>query len=671
MKRFEYILRLAIAPDFYEDEKIAAMVEFCKAAKIDDVMFHLNCEELNQAHISIDQTRPWIAVIRKAGLALRDIGVSMSINPWITLLHSDRGRPLNAGQRFKTMVDPCGNAASAVACPMDKDFRRYLTEMYAYYAEAHPRMLWVEDDFRLHNHPPLEWGGCFCENHMAEFSRRAGKTLTREEFVRGILQPGEPHPYRKIWLDVGRETMASLAKEIGEAVARVSPDTQVGLMSSAPCVHCAEGRDWHAILQGLAGEHNPVSRPHLPSYQDATPQNYSGSFCQHTRQTKALIPDNTLIYPELEGFPHTTFIKSNAFTAFQLTTSLLIGSDGITLNLFDMMGNGPVMADGYHQTLADAKDFLNAVKALELTRKNPIGVRVMLNPLSSYYLHTTKGRSMEELYPDEGLFSVLLTAFGISNHYCTDKQVQGQVIAISGQYLRGCTEPEIRSLFEHNAVLLDGEAADILVQRGLGALTDIQITRWHPQDSGTVCYEQVLDGLRYHNLPEGRMSAQNSAGDFLEITCSGAPHVIAEAKNYLGQTTASGMAVIRNKVFILPYGHQKGQHSALLNPIRRDVFQSAVRGFSSYPQVMVCGCAHVSALAWQDGAKTFAALTNWSYDEMGGAEGLSMVLQNIPFEGISELSAQGVRTLQYSREVGSIRVNTGLKGTETKVLIFE
>ena len=58
----------------------------------------------------------------------------------------------------------------------------------------------------------------------------AGKKLTREEFVEGILKPGSPHPYRKIWLEVSRDTMVELAAMIGEAVHAVSPLTRVGLM---------------------------------------------------------------------------------------------------------------------------------------------------------------------------------------------------------------------------------------------------------------------------------------------------------------------------------------------------------------------------------------------------------------------------------------------------------
>ena len=37
--------------------------------------------------------------------------------------------------------------------------------MYAYYASVKPYMLWVEDDFRLHNHEPLNGAGVFVKTH--------------------------------------------------------------------------------------------------------------------------------------------------------------------------------------------------------------------------------------------------------------------------------------------------------------------------------------------------------------------------------------------------------------------------------------------------------------------------------------------------------------------------
>jgi hypothetical protein len=213
--------------------------------------------------------------------------------------------------------------------------------------------------------------------------------------------PGDPHPFRKIWLDASRDAMVQNAGIIGQAVHSISPGTRVGLMSSYPHVHSAEGRDWQGILSGLAQGNAMVSRPHLPAYVEVTPQEYLQGLAAYSMLTAAVIPGSTNIYPELESFPHSRFSKSKAFTAFQLETSLALGADGITLNIFDMMGNGILPQEGYQQVLAERKDFLSAMKAIGMKPEKRKGIQVLASTSSSYMLHSTEGKSMEELYPQE------------------------------------------------------------------------------------------------------------------------------------------------------------------------------------------------------------------------------------------------------------------------------
>ncbi|NMB96803.1 MAG: hypothetical protein GYA02_09365 [Clostridiaceae bacterium] len=62
---YKYILRFAVEPGNNEDERLYQLIDFCKTALIDEVMFFINCEELNQGHLTIEQTKPWMDVIKK------------------------------------------------------------------------------------------------------------------------------------------------------------------------------------------------------------------------------------------------------------------------------------------------------------------------------------------------------------------------------------------------------------------------------------------------------------------------------------------------------------------------------------------------------------------------------------------------------------------------------
>ena len=240
-----YSFRFCCDPGFNDRREIMSLQRFVREAQIDDVAVFCNVEELNTGHMTgEEQETVWLRLLSDVQTALAPEGVQLSVNHWHSLMHADLGKTLPQSQPFRHMVDMDGREAALCVCPMCESWQSYFAGLYARYAALSPHILWVEDDFRLHNHAPLHWGGCFCRAHMLEYARRAGKPgLTREEFVRGLLQPGEVHPYRKIWLDVNRETMTALAARIGQAVRRASPTAKVGLMSSVPYIHAAEGRD--------------------------------------------------------------------------------------------------------------------------------------------------------------------------------------------------------------------------------------------------------------------------------------------------------------------------------------------------------------------------------------------------------------------------------------------
>jgi len=614
---FRYILRFAVQPGHHEEERFSSLLDFCKAALIDEVMFFINCEELNQGHLTMEETSLWMDVIRKGKKLLDAVGIKTSINPWSTLLHCDRGRKLKEGQEFNLMVDPYGNRASAVACSLCLKWRRYLSEMYSYYASIKPSVIWVEDDFRLHNHDPLIWGGCFCEQHMHEYSKRAGKKLSREDFVRGILQPGEVHPYRKIWLDVSRETMADVAEMLGTAVRKVSDETKVGLMSSDPAVHCAEARDWETLLKGLSAGQPPVIRPHLPSYAEVTPQRYIMDFRAISMMTCAFLPQTAEIYPELENYQHTRFAKSKAFTRFQVETSAIAGSHGITMNIFDMMGNGVLMNEGYQDILAAARPFVNQLAGLGLDVSKQRGIKIPICGESSYTLKTCRGDNMSGLYPRESFWAQLLTVYGVANAYTREKKHTNSIIAVSGQYFRNLSCKELTDLFNGNFIIMEGEAAYTLWNMGYGDLAGIAGAGWHRVNSGFQAYEEVCGEEIYGGIKNARMSSQGWAGDYLKIQYgeNADYRIISEVRAPDGRVAGPGM-VLCNHALILPYGHLGSEFYAHLNTTRQEIIGKLLRRFSDGVRpAMVLDAPYVSVFDYELDGLRVLLVVNASGDD--------------------------------------------------------
>lgn len=590
MDNFKYSLRIAICPDFHPEEKITEILAFCKQASIDDIQFFINMEEINDGHLTPGETQPWLDMLAGFKSRVKEAGMTFSLNPWVTTLHTDRGRHLKPGQNFTVMTDYNGQKARAVACPLCKNFEEYISDMYQRYAQVGFDIIWVEDDFRLHNHVPLAWGGCFCDIHMAEFSKKSGKKLTREEFYKGIVAGGEPHVYRKIWLDTARDTMTDFAKLLGDAVHSVAPDTRVALMSSAPETHCSEGRDWKAVMENLSGKNRPLNRPHLPAYNENVGFRYCLEFQRFSRLSAYMVPEETELWPELDNFPHTRFSKSHRFTGLEMESALAICSEGITINIFDMIGNGIAACEQNDGILRELKPYLNGVLQLGAKRQQEQGVCVMFDANSSYTLHADERPGLKCIEPAETFWAEYLSAFGIANHYCTDRKVQGQTVAVGGQYLRNLTCQEIRCLFDNNIVWLNGDAVEVLVEVGMGDIIGAKNAEWLPLNDGRHCYEQVVDGEVYHGLKEARMSAQAidetaESGDYLRIDYSISPYVYTELKNQKGEFAGVGLCTVGN-VVIFPYGHLLNSYMQLLNPVRRELLTAILRKQENCPLIL-------------------------------------------------------------------------------------
>jgi hypothetical protein len=500
-KTYRYMLRYQLIPGEKEPERIAELAAFCRRNRIEEVMFFIAAEEFNTGHCTREETRVWVDTIGRAKKALDRQGVVTSLNPWITLLHADRGRTLKPGQNFQLMMDARGNSASAQVCPLCPEWRKYITETYRLLSTLKPGLIWIEDDFRYHNHRPLEWGGCFCPLHLEEMAKRAGEPVEREALFRNILQPGRPHPWRKIWLDLLHDGLVSLAGLLENAVHSVSPRTHLALMVSDPRVHCAEGRRWPELLAALSGPgRTPIIRPHIP-YRE-----YAGMFLHEfafNRHTIACAPAGVRTCPELENFPYTRYAKSARLSRVQLAMTALEGSRDCTLNLYDFLGNGLAAEPDYAELLRASKPWLNALAALDIGRARPGGVCSVFRTDVSYHVATGAGRKMDELYcPDRG-GAVHLSALGVSYYFSEKKP--GRVNLVCGMQVQSMSREEILALLG-TGVLLDGAAAAWLAQNGYGPYLGLREARWMHQNETPFSYEE---GANPDFLEPGRrMTAQ-------------------------------------------------------------------------------------------------------------------------------------------------------------------
>ncbi|WP_297817862.1 hypothetical protein [uncultured Lactobacillus sp.] len=552
---FIYTLRYSFDPRTNTKEQDERLYRFVKKAKIDDVAFFINGEELNHSHLTKAQTQVWLDAIKPIQKKLAELGVTTSLNPWTTIMHSDRGYHVNPEIGFRTFVDINGDQAQDMACPADPTWRKYITERYAQYASIHPRRLWMEDDFRHYNHTPLKLM-CFCDYHMKIYQEKLGKKESRAEFVKNMLKPGKPTAERKIYLDQARKEMIKNEKMIADAVHKISPKTDMGQMTSFPDWHAIEGRDWNELFDAQGLNHPRVARPHLPAYNEVAPNIYARSFEEYSRITAAYLGDEAELYPELENSMWTPQVKSNRFIAFQIITSALIGARGIMLNLFDMMGNGINDHWHYDTMLAKIKPFATKLKENRLKMHNLKGIKVLVDQDSAYSIHTTKGQAPEEMLPHEKNWASLLASFGFATTILpiqSDMHLKGQTIAIAGQLLRNFTNEQITELLKNNTVFLDGESIQVILDRELDSLLHIHKAAWHPCKTGYQSFEQA-DGLTVQGVKNPRVTMNQHTGNYLKIDYDHDSDVKVWSWAYssLDEKLGAFMTVIDKHIILMP-----------------------------------------------------------------------------------------------------------------------
>ena len=612
---FIYTLRYMLDPRANTPAKNEKLIEFVKKAKIDDVAFFINGEELNHSHLTKNETQVWLNAIKPLQKELSKIGVTTSLNPWTTIMHSDRGYRVNPKIGFNTFVDINGNKAKDMACPADPTWRKYLANTYAQYASIHPRRLWLEDDFRHYNHSPLKLM-CFCDYHMQLYNEKLGKKETRAEFVKKMLQPGEPTKERQIYLDQARQEMIETERIIEQAVHKVSPETDLAQMTSYPDWHALEGRDWDNLFKAQAGEGHPkVARPHLPAYNEVAPLQYGRYFEEYTRITAAFLGENAELYPELESYMYSPLVKSNAFTAFQIITSALIGSQGILLNLFDMMGNGINDSWHYAEMLAQIKPFVNQLLVNRLPIDHLRGIKVLVDQDSSYFLQTKTGKNVEELLPHEKNWASLLGAFGFATTILPISKktsLKNEVVAISGQLLRNLSNSQVTELVKNNFVLLDGECVQVLLDRNLGNLLHIEKAEWHPVRSNYQVFEQA-DGQIVDGVENPRITLLQQTGNYLKIVYQpqNSVKVWSFAYNAIDEKLGNVMAVIDQHIVVLPidqdsrYGWES-QFTTYKQGLLQQILDSVK------PVDYLVGMPNVKLLVENDGQKAW--LANFTLD---------------------------------------------------------
>ena len=179
------------------------------------------------------------------------------------------------------------------------------------------------------------------------------------------------------------------------------------------------------------------------------------------------------------------FAKSNHQTKMQMASVIDGGCDGLTFDILDFLGTGSASEPEIAFMLSGAK--AKMIKIRELTAESkPIGVQAIL-PVNTTAVAPGNGIANLPYLPTThyGWF-IYLGGFGIP---CVNKPVMGevdsaQVYALAGDSVWAIPDGPLKKMLETAVVLLDADAARIVVERGCGELIGVKkIDRYNREES--------------------------------------------------------------------------------------------------------------------------------------------------------------------------------------------
>lgn len=642
---FRIILRYGLDPFNGPEENLKRLREFALESTIDEVMFLIAPEERSSGHPTIEQSIPWMDVMLQAKSMLADIGVDVSVNPWTTTYHTGRGRKLHDGQDFRLMVGETGRDNGMTACPLCENWQDYLNEYFCWIArELDPVALWVEDDWRLHNHGgEMGYGGCFCRHCLDRFSSCIGKDVSREEIVSSVTQPGSPHPMRAQWIEFARQSLSEPAEKLAAALNQVRPSMRIGFMTSIPDIQSIEGRDWNQLMDIWTSEgERYLIRPHMPPYTEEPPITTSPGF---SRQTIATLDRSADIYPELENSPRCgQYSGSHTYSAWEISNSICYGSRGITINHFDNMGMNTWYDRGFAKSLAQRRPLFEALMPLGIDDRKARGVKILFSPEIANHKWTgagasgasakmytgedpeklaTSAGSLNDLQANSVEWSKVFYVLGISHAFTRSIEGSpGDVFAVSDQTLRCFNDDEINKLLSQN-VILDLPSVEVLIQRGFGALIGIEEAERVELDDKGYSLEEVETAF-FGDLEgdvHARMCAQRCADPIGKIHFGSGVEALSTIKDAELNDLFPGSGLFLNElggtIFSSVYPLGTAQfYMAYFNKVRQQFWSKLLfkmGGHESNQVVAEEHPMHVHSHDLDDGV--FIAATNVIYDK--------------------------------------------------------
>jgi hypothetical protein len=452
------MLMTVAVPPWQEDAVLEQLVALCRETGVSDVAVMV------QVHPEVE---PLLAKIEDAArrfarvqARLRAHGVAAGILLQTLLDHGERGYPISPVP-FQRIVGADGREVAVCFCPLDPDFRAYVSQAVALLAATRPAFMLVDDDVRIGGHSPAN-RECCCPLHLDAYRRRTGQTLTRETLLAAVCRDDhEGLAVRTAWSAAQQAGLVRFTQTVRTAMDTVDPTLRGGI-----CVCSNQLPHAEEMARILAGPARPLLRLGNAYYLEQGYKNFPNVMAGIAHQ-RTRLPDDFEYLSEADTWPQTRYSLSATGLRGYITCAALAGADLPEVWVTNLQEWGPAEGDAYRVMLRESRPFFDAVHALgrQVQWQGPIA----LNDMRELYRKPWTPDTSEWL-PAPSWGGVICGRLGLPFRTAGTHGVR----MIAGDAPWGFTREELLG-FLTEGMLLDGQAALHLNRMGLGEYLGVDV----------------------------------------------------------------------------------------------------------------------------------------------------------------------------------------------------
>ena len=424
----------------------------------------------------INRAEQQCAIYDKYRTILDKAGAKHGVLVQSTMGHINKPAIHHKFQDSISLVD--GNPRLSTCCPLDKNFRKYMKEQMRILATHKPSIVMIDDDIGLIY---KNTRGCACPLHMAEFNRRAGTQMTREELYAHTQSDSEESKrYTKIYIDLIGDSLVDFVSEMREGIDMVDPTIQGAVSGICPMTGYLEFSD--RTSRAFAGKGNkPIVRINNGAYTSCTSRFLTMHFYRAALIKSFLENNDVILINESDTCPHNRYSTNASLIHAHFVGSILEGAKGSKQWFTQLRAYEPNAGLAYRKIFTKNHKMHNELaKYVDILK--PVGAKIPLHKTQFYpFKATNKGTYVSPWS------TCILERLGLPFFYG-----KGDGIAFVDDILaKKLNDDEILNLFK-GPLVLSGGAADYFNKKGFNKYIGVELRPWE----GKNCSFELLNGQR-------------------------------------------------------------------------------------------------------------------------------------------------------------------------------